>query len=366
MKKRIKIMWGCLVSMSLILAFLAQPAVFSVSSAQTAGCAEEYIAQADDWLSKIAEKLLGDLLAYPAIVEATRQKHADDATFAKIANPDLIEIGWKLCVPGAEEAQALLNRSAPVVRVPLEPANLNIFAAASLTDAFNEIGQNFSTEHSGVSVTFNFAGSQQLAQQLGQGAPADVFASANTKQMEVAVLEAQRVMSGTQQTFVRNRLTVIYPQDNPAGLSGLQDLARPGIKVILAATEVPVGQYSQDFLDKAGQDTTLGPDFKDKVLQNVVSYEENVRAVLTKMVLGEGDAGIVYTSDITGDGAGSMGRIDIPDELNTIATYPIAVVGDTAYPQQAQAFVDYLLSPAGQEVLAKYGFLPISNVTPAE
>jgi hypothetical protein len=231
-KNRIEHLLGWLVSASLILTILAPPIGFAATSAQATGCAEEYIVQADDWLSKIAEKLLGDVLAYPAIVEATRQKHTGDATFAEIANPDLIEIGWKLCVPGAEEAQALLSSSDSEAMIALEPANLNIFAAASLTDAFNEIGQNFSAEHPGVTISFNFAGSQQLAQQLGQGAPADVFASANTRQMEVAILEAQRVTSGTAQTFVRNRLVVIYPQDNPAGISGLRDLARPGLKVM--------------------------------------------------------------------------------------------------------------------------------------
>ncbi|MBI1878869.1 MAG: molybdate ABC transporter substrate-binding protein [Chloroflexi bacterium] len=364
MKKSIGHLLNWLAIASLALAALVPVPVLAVPSVQEISCAEEYTIQADDWLSKIADKLLGSMLAYPAIVEATRQKRADDAAFAEIANPDLIEIGWKLCVPGAEDAQTLLSSGAPAVEAvmaPLEPANLNVFAAASLTDAFNEIGQNFSAEHPGVTLTFNFAGSQQLAQQLGQGAPTDVFASANTKQMEVAILEAQRVMSGTERTFVLNRLVIIYPKDNPAGIAELQDLARPGVKVVLAAQEVPVGQYSQDFLDKAIQDAAFGFSFKDEVLQNVVSYEENVRAVLTKVALGEGDVGIVYTSDITAESVDQVGRIDIPDELNTIATYPIAVVGDSAYPNQAQAFVDYVLSPAAQAVLAKYGFIPTTS-----
>jgi molybdate transport system substrate-binding protein len=200
-----------------------------------------------------------------------------------------------------------------------------------------------------------------LAQQLGQGAPADIFASANKKQMEVAILEAGRVISGTERTFVRNRLVVIYPADNPAGLTQLQDLTRPGLKLILAAQEVPVGQYSLDFLDKAAQDPAFGATFKEDVLKNVVSYEENVKSVLTKVSLGEGDVGIVYTSDISGDGAAQVGRLDIPDPLNTIASYPIAVVGDSAYPTQAQAFVEFVLSPIGQEVLARYGFIPVTK-----
>lgn len=362
MKQRIAYLLYWLVVISLLLAALAPLPVLAVPLTQDAvACAEEYTVQLDDWLSKISEKLLGDVLAYPAIAEATNQKHTSDASFAEIANPDLIEVGWKLCVPGPEDAQALLV-TAPEA-APLEPANLTVFAAASLTEAFNEIGQNFSAEHPGVTFTFNFAGSQQLAQQLAQGAPADVFASANRTQMNVAI-EAGRVVSGTERIFVRNRLVVVYPTDNPAGITQLQDLAKPGVKMILAAKEVPVGQYSLDFLTKAITDTAFSPTYVDDVLKNVVSYEENVRVVLTKIALGEGDAGIVYTSDITGDGADKVGRLDIPDNLNTIASYPIAVISDSAYPTQAQAFVDYVLSPAAQEVLVKYGFIPTAgNVT---
>ncbi len=164
---------------------------------------------------------------------------------------------------------------------------------------------------------------------------------------------------------MRNRLVVIYPKDNPAGLAQLQDLARPGLKLIIAAKEVPVGQYSLDFLTKTISDTAFSPTYMDEVLNNVVSYEENVKSVLTKVALGEGDAGIVYTSDISGESAGKVGRLDIPDSLNTIATYPIAVVGDSAAPRQAQAFVDYVLGPAGQEILTRYGFIPASTAATA-
>jgi len=234
---------------------------------------------------------------------------------------------------------------------------LTVFAAASLTEAFTEIGRQFQAAHPDVKVTFNFAGSQQLAQQLGQGAPGDVFASANKKQMDVAVT-AGRVASGSAQAFAKNRLLVIFPKDNPANLATLQDLAKPGLKLVLAAKEVPVGQYALDFLDKAVLDAAFGSIFKDDVLKNVVSYEQDVKAVLTKVVLGEADAGIVYTTDVVGDSAGKVGRLDIPDALNTIASYPIARVSDSANADQAQAFVDTVLSPAGQAVLAQYGFLP--------
>lgn len=237
-----------------------------------------------------------------------------------------------------------------------EPVTLTVFAAASLTDAFGEIGKNFEAAHPEVKVTFNFAGSQQLAQQLGQGAEADVFASANKKQMDVAV-QAGRVVSGTAQTFVRNRLVVVLPKENPAQISALADLAKAGIKLVFADKAVPVGQYALDFLDKATSDGSLGAGYKAAVLANVVSYEENVKAVLTKVTLGEADAGIVYTSDITTAAGDKVQRIDIPDALNTIATYPIALISNSPHVELAQQFVEYVSAPEGQALLVKYGFI---------
>jgi len=239
-------------------------------------------------------------------------------------------------------------------------ATLTVFAAASLTDAFTEIGREFEAAHPGVRVTFNFAGSQQLAQQLAQGAPGDVFASANQQQMEAAV-DSERIAAGAVQTFVQNRLVVIFPADNPAGISRLQDLANPGLKVLLAAAVVPVGQYSLDFLDKAGQETAFGPEFKEHVLANVVSYEENVRSVLTKVALGEADAGIVYASDVAGSGRDRVAKLAIPDTLNTVASYPIAAIDDSNQPELAQAFVAFVLLPAGQQTLSDHGFVPLQQ-----
>jgi molybdate transport system substrate-binding protein len=164
---------------------------------------------------------------------------------------------------------------------------------------------------------------------------------------------------GTQRTFARNRLVVITPVDNPAGITTLQDLAKPDIHIVIAAAAVPVGAYSLDFLAKASASVDFGSAYSETVLSNVVSYEENVRSVLSKVLLGEADAGIVYTSDIFGESAGQVAQIDIPDELNTIAGYPIAPVADSANFELAQAFVEFVLSPEGQAVLAGYGFMPI-------
>ena len=254
------------------------------------------------------------------------------------------------CVPVT--APAPTNNEA----APAATTTLTVFAAASLTEAFTEIGQTFAATNPEIGVTFNFAGSQQLAQQIGQGAPADVFASANTKQMSVAI-DTGRIITGTQHTFARNRLVAVTPADNPGGVATLSDLSKAGLKIVLAAKEVPVGQYALDFLDKAAADGSLGAGYKDAVLANVVSYEENVRAVLAKVTLGEADAGIVYSSDISQEASAQVQRIDIPDNLNTVASYPIAPLSDSPHAEAAQQFIDYVMASEGQQVLVKYGFI---------
>ena len=237
---------------------------------------------------------------------------------------------------------------------------LTVLAAASLTESFTELGKVFETQNPGVKVSFSFAGSQQLAQQLSQGADADVFASASPKYMDAAVA-ANRVNKDDAKTFVKNRLVVIFPKDNPAGLKELKDLAKPGLKLDLADKSVPVGQYALDFLDKAIKDPGFDPAYKDSVLKNVVSYEDNVKSVLAKVSLGEADAGIVYVTDITAGAANKVGKLDIPDALNTIATYPIAPISDSKNADLAKAFVALVLSPDGQAIIAKYGFIPAAG-----
>jgi molybdate transport system substrate-binding protein len=238
-----------------------------------------------------------------------------------------------------------------------QPTSLTVLAAASLLSPFQEIGRQFEADHPGVQVQFNFSGSQALAQQLDQGAPADVFASASLSYMEAAV-KSKRVSAGSSRSFASNQLVVIFPSSNPAGLLELKDLARPGLKLDLAASAVPVGKYSLDFLDQASRDPAFGPGFKETVLKNVVSYEENVKAVLTKVSLGEADAGIVYTSDLTGAAAAKVNRLEIPAALNVTAIYPIAPILNSPSPALARAFMDLVLSPTGQAVLARYGFQP--------
>jgi molybdate transport system substrate-binding protein len=248
--------------------------------------------------------------------------------------------------------------SAQVTAPGAPPAEVTVFAAASLTESFTRIGRDFEAANPGTTVVLNFAGSQQLAQQLGQGAPAAVFAPANLRQMEVAI-EAGRVEAGTEQVFVHNRLLVVVPADNPGDVATLADLARPGLKLVLAAEDVPVGAYSRDYLDKAAASGHFASNYRAALLANVVSYEQTVKAVLTKVVLGEADAGIVYTSDVTPEVADDVQQIAIPDDLNTIVTYPIAPISDSAQPALADAFIRYVLSPEGQSTLADSGFIPV-------
>ena len=234
-----------------------------------------------------------------------------------------------------------------------ESRGLTVFAAASLADAFTEIGKNFEAANPGVTVTFNFAGSQALRTQIEEGAPADVFASASGKEMDTAVA-GKFVADGTPRVFLNNKLVLILPADNPASVTKLEDLARSGLKLVLAAEEVPVGNYARQSLDL--MNGAFGTDFKDRVLANVVSNEDNVKQVVSKVQLGEADAGIVYTSDAVA--APELKTVEIPTELNVIARYPIAPLVKSANADLAASFVEYVFSAEGQAVLAKWGFAP--------
>ncbi len=235
-----------------------------------------------------------------------------------------------------------------------EARTLTVFVAASLTDAFGEIGQAFEAAHPGVTVTFNFGGSQALRTQIEEGAPADVFASANTKEME-SLAAAGLAAADAPQIFLTNKLVVILPADNPAALETLEDLARPGVKLVLAAEEVPVGKYARQAIDLMG--TAFGAEFKEQVMANVVSNEDNVKQVVAKVQLGEADAGLVYTSDAVA--APDLKTLEIPAELNVVAKYPIAALAHSADTDLAAQFIAYVLSAQGQAILAKWGFGPV-------
>jgi molybdate transport system substrate-binding protein len=207
-----------------------------------------------------------------------------------------------------------------------------VLAAASLTEAFEELG----------GATFTFAGSSALVTQVQQGAPADVFASADEKNMQKLV---DAGLVEPPQVFARNTLEIVTKPGNPKGIHSLADLAKPGVAVVLADPTVPVGGYSQDVLTKAG------------VIVKPVSLEVDVKAVLTRVTIGDADAGIVYASDAQAAGSKAVG-VEIPSEQNVIATYPIAVVKAAPHKAAARAFVRSVLGTKGQTALQAHGFLP--------
>jgi molybdate transport system substrate-binding protein len=227
------------------------------------------------------------------------------------------------------------------------PVTLTVFAAASRSESFSEMATTFEESHPGVEVSLNFAGSNTLRAQIEQGANADVFASANNKEMEALVTDGL-INADSPQIFLTNRLVVIMPANNPARLSTFNDLALPGLKLVLAAEEVPVGRYSRLMLEN------VGTDFKSQTLANVVSNENSVKQVVAKVQLGEADAGIVYASDAVA--APELPVIEIPSELNVQAEYPIAALKVAPHPELADEFVAFILSSEGQTVLQKWGF----------
>jgi molybdate transport system substrate-binding protein len=217
-----------------------------------------------------------------------------------------------------------------------------VFAATSLTDAFDKIGAQFQTANPGVTVKFNYNGSSSLATSITQGAPADVFASAAPANMKV-VTDAGDA-SGTPQIFTRNTAEIMVETGNPQKIKSVSDLANPKIKVVVCAPEVPCGVLAQDVFKNAG--VTVKP----------VSEETNVGGVVTKVTLGEADAGIVYVTDVKANESKAAG-VPIPASQNDITEYPIVQVKGAPNATAAKAFISYVLGPAGQQVLASFGFL---------
>jgi molybdate transport system substrate-binding protein len=248
--------------------------------------------------------------------------------------------GWRVGLAVAVLAAACGSDGDPDASGDVS-GQLIVFAAASLTDAFDELGEAFVDANPDVEVVVNYAGSQTLASQIGEGAPSDVFASANTTQMDV-VADAGNLV-GDPEIFAANRLEIAVEPGNPLAIGGLTDLADPDLVLVLPAEEVPAGQYARQALDAAGVEVTPS------------SLEQDVRAALSKVALGEADASIVYASDIVA----SDGRADgvaIPAEQNVPASYPIAVLADAPNPVAAEAFVAFVTSDAGQQILTTNGF----------
>jgi molybdate transport system substrate-binding protein len=240
---------------------------------------------------------------------------------------------------------------------PSVTGELIVFAAASLTEPFTEIGKRLEQRNSGLKIVFNFGGSQTLRTQLEQGAYADIFASADAVQMDLA--RKGDIVQGETPFFVKNRLVVIVPKENQGNVREFRDLAKPGLKLDLANANVPAGRYSRQAFSKASVD--YGANFEQEVLRNLVSEEENVKQIVTKVQLGEVDAGVVYVSDVTLKVRTEVLTIPIPAAYNQIAAYPIALTKEVKNPDAAKVFISFLFSTDGQAILQTHGFLPIKN-----
>jgi len=231
---------------------------------------------------------------------------------------------------------------------------VTVFAASSLTNAFTQMAQAYETHAPNVKVVTNFAASSQLATQLIEGAAADVYASADQEQMAQAD-SAGRIASQPV-IFATNHLVVIVPAVNPGGVEQIGDLAKPGLKLVLAAPGVPVRVYTDRALAALDSRGAYGAHFAQRVYANLASEEQNVRQVSAKVALGEADAGIVYTSDVTPDIAGQVRQIEVPDWANPLAKYPIALVAHAPHSSIGQDFIQFVLSSQGQAILAQWGF----------
>ncbi len=282
---------------------------------------------------------------------------------AGVPHVDLLDVsaqgaGWECPSPAAVDATPLGTPGAAVeiqVAFPAEGGDLTVFAAASLTDAFEAIEQEVEAATPSLSITYNFGGSQALVTQLEEGAQADVFTSANVTQMDAAI--AAGLVAGAPLPFSHNRLAIVTPAGNPANIQSAADLGKEGILLVLAQQEVPAGRYARESVCLMATDTaTYGAGFVERVAANVVSEEEDVRDVLAKVALGEADAGIVYVSDAAAAGD-QVNVVAIPDNVNVIATYPVAILAGNDEALGA-AFVSYLLSEEGQAMLERYGFQP--------
>jgi molybdate transport system substrate-binding protein len=219
---------------------------------------------------------------------------------------------------------------------------LTVFAASSLQAAFTEIGEAFGAEYPDVQLTFSFAASSELVAQIGEGAPADVFASADQSNMSKLIDAGLNVSDAV--VFTNNSAAILVGPGNPAGITEVADLARPELVVVQCAPEVPCGKYAAAVFAKAGIEVTPK------------SLEQNVKAVVSKVTLGEADAGIVYVTDVIAAGDAAAG-VTIPTELNVTAEYPLAVTRNAANPELAAVFVAFVVGPEAQRILSSYGFV---------
>jgi molybdate transport system substrate-binding protein len=244
--------------------------------------------------------------------------------------------------PATEAPTTVAATEAPTTTVAAATGDVVVFAASSLTEAFTEMGTAFKVDNPDANVTFNFAGSGDLVTQISQGAPADVFVSADDTNMKKLTDATEN--AGDPVAIARNSMEILVEKGNPKAIATVADLAKPDTIVVLCAESVPCGKNAAAVL--ANADVAVTP----------ASLEDKVKGVVTKISAGEADAGIVFVTDVNSAGDGAEG-VKIPDDINVISNYPIVVTKEAPNPEAAQAFIDFVASDAGQAILAKYGFL---------
>lgn len=236
---------------------------------------------------------------------------------------------------------------------PIPTETITIYAASSLTEALTEIGSAYEQAHPDVRIQWQFAGSSTLAAQLLNGAPADVFASADAAQME-RVISANLVDPGQMSAFAVNQLALIVRKGMMPPITSPADLAQPGIRLVLGAPGVPIRSYTDELLNALSE--TYEPMFLTSVNENVVSEESNVRLVANRIGLGAGDAAFVYRTDITATITDDVDIVPLPEDVNPLVLYPIAALTSASSPTLAADFIAYVHSEAGQAILKKWGF----------
>jgi molybdate transport system substrate-binding protein len=240
------------------------------------------------------------------------------------------------------------------------PTTLTVFCAASLTGAFTDIAQAYEDKNPDVKIDLVFDGTQALRTQIEQGASPDIFVSANTKHMD-ALKAAGFMENQTVFFFLENGMAVIIPAENSAGITRLSDLAKPGVKLVIGTKDVPFGSYTRQVLDKMAADPRYGQEYKDAVMANVISEETAVSSVVPKLMLGEADAAFVYKSDVQPGDRDKVIQIEIPEEYNVVARYPLGILAESDQVGASEEFIGHVTGPEGNAILVKYGFDPIEQ-----